>query len=113
MASEKAFESKIKAYLKKQGAYFVKYFGCSYSQAGVPDILACINGVFVAIEVKASTGRPSALQVFNLRQIDAAGGIALLAYPEDFEQLKALLLALKNSEPYGNIYEPFRWRFCD
>ena len=111
MKAEKTFENKLKAYLKKRGAYFVKYFGCAYSQAGVPDILACVNGTFVGIEVKSSTGKPSTLQLINLRDIDANGGIALLAYPEDYENIKLLISALIDRTPVSALYEPFRWRF--
>lgn len=111
MRAEKTFENKLKAFLKKRGAYHVKFFGCAYTQAGVPDILACVNGTFVGIEVKASTGKPSALQLINLRNIDNSGGIALLAYPEDFEEIKLLIDALIDRTPYSALYEPFRWRF--
>ena len=47
MAQEKLFENKIKRYIKERGAYCVKYFGCSYSTSGTPDLLACINGYFM------------------------------------------------------------------
>ena len=51
---EKAFETKIKKLLDQYGAYHVKYFGCGMTQAGVPDLLVCLSGWFVAIEVKLS-----------------------------------------------------------
>lgn len=91
MAEEKRYEQKIKKLLNNLGAYHVKQFGCGYTKAGVPDILACLNGRFVAIEVKATKGRPSELQLYNLRKIDACGGYAILAYPDDFEALETLL----------------------
>lgn len=113
MKAEKAYETKIKGFLKKHGVYCVKYFGCAFSQAGTPDLLTCINGKFVAIEVKSSDGKPSELQLHNLRQIDAAGGIAILAYPEDWDNLKALILALLNGQACSVLYDYFRWRFLD
>lgn len=96
MASEKRFETKIKKLLAESGAYYVKYFGCGFTQAGVPDILACIGGRFVGIEVKADNGRPSALQIHNLKQIQASGGVGILVYPKDYEALKDLIDALLN-----------------
>lgn len=39
---EKAFENKIKNYLKSKGVYFVKFFANSYTRVGVPDLLACV-----------------------------------------------------------------------
>ena len=65
----------------------------------------------MGIEVKSSTGKPSTLQLINLRDIDANGGIALLAYPEDYENIKLLISALIDRTPVSALYEPFRWRF--
>ena len=56
---EKVFENKIKAYLKSVGVYFIKTHGDRFSKVGTPDILACVNGYFVAIEVKAENGKHS------------------------------------------------------
>lgn len=91
MAQEKIFENKIKAYLKSKGCYCVKYFGCSYSTNGTPDILACVNGYFMAIEVKAQTGKPSELQMAKIREIREAGGFAYVVYPSGWERLKAII----------------------
>ena len=76
---EKNIENQIKKYLKSKGAYYVKYFGNSYSQVGVPDILACYKGRFIGIEVKNEKGKTSMLQDINLQQIKDAGGISLVA----------------------------------
>lgn len=76
---EKNIENKIKSYLKSKGAYYVKYFANSFSQVGVPDILACYKGRFIGIEVKNETGKTSPLQDYNLASIKRAGGISLVA----------------------------------
>ena len=49
------------------------------NKRGTPDLLAVINGRFVAIEVKAPGGKASKLQIAQLRRIESAGGIAILA----------------------------------
>lgn len=98
MAQEKRLENKIKKLLKESGAYYVKYFGCGFTQAGVPDILASIGGRFVGIEVKADNGKPSALQIHNLKMIQASGGIGILVYPKDYEALKRLIQSLLSCE---------------
>lgn len=92
--SEKQFENKIKKYLKDCGAYRVKYFGCNYSEAGTPDILACVNGYFLAIEVKAQNGVPSELQLAKIAEIRKAGGFAYVVYPSGWEQLKDIIHGL-------------------
>ena len=92
MASEKQFENKIKKYLKEHDAYFLKYWaGAQFTKSGVPDILACVNGYFVGIEVKAQNGKPSDLQLYNIRQIRKAGGFAYVVYPSGWERLKDIL----------------------
>ena len=53
-----------------------KEHGGMYGQAGIPDIICCISGRFVAFEVKTSTGVLSKLQDVTIRKIQAAGGIA-------------------------------------
>ena len=88
MAQEKNFENKIKSYLKSIGAYFIKTHGDRFSKVGTPDIIACVNGYFVAVEVKAENGKPSDLQLYHLEQIRKAGGYSFLLYPKDFEDFK-------------------------
>lgn len=95
MGEEKNFENRVKTYLKEQGTWYVKYWGGGgFTKAGVPDLLVCIRGVFVGIEVKASGGRPSDLQLHTLHEIDEAGGWGLLLYPQDFELFKGFVKAV-------------------
>ena len=91
MGREKQFENKIKNYIKSKNCYCVKYFGCMYSTSGTPDILACINGYFVAIEVKAQDGLPSALQLEKIKQIRKSGGFGYVAYPSGWDKLKDII----------------------
>lgn len=89
MAREKIFENEIKKFLQSlPNCWYFKVFGGGFQKAGIPDILACVNGVFVAIEVKAENGTPSALQKRNIRLINEAGGIGYILYPCDFEKFK-------------------------
>lgn len=97
MAAEKNFENQVKRFLKDQGCWILKYWGgASYTKSGVPDLLVCCNGSFVAIEVKAPNGRPSDLQIVNLRNIDKSGGYAVLLYPQHYELFKNFILCLKS-----------------
>ena len=73
MGSEKIFESKIKKYLKENDIWYIKVWGNSFTTAGCPDILACCNGHFLAIEVKAENGKPSALQLHHIEKIKQSG----------------------------------------
>ena len=108
MGSEKQFEAKIKKFLKDNDAWFVKYFANGYTKIGVPDILACVDGYFLGIEVKASNGKPSPLQIHNLRKIDDAGGFAVLLYPDQFDLFKDLVMCLKNNQDASSSYEQLK-----
>lgn len=94
MAQEKNFENKIKAWLKDHDCYFVKFFANRMTKTGVPDILASVNGYFVGIEVKAQNGRPSELQLHNVRKIRESGGFAYIVYPSGWDELKEILTGL-------------------
>lgn len=64
----------------------IKYHGDAFSEAGVSDLLVCLDGVFIACEVKApesyggsvlkaeSTGATMKQKAFGAR-IEAAGGL--------------------------------------
>ena len=83
---EKLFERKIREYLESRGHWVVKYFANGYTKSGIPDLLACVNGRFVAIEVKGYGGIVAPLQVRTLCKIKDSGGIAMVVYPSQFEK---------------------------
>ena len=100
MAAEKNFENRLKKFLEDEGCWFVKFFANAYTKSGIPDILCCCNGYFVAVEVKAPNGKPSELQKWNIEKIKEAGGIAMVLYPKDFDSFKELIHKLKGG---GNV----------
>jgi Holliday junction resolvase len=73
----------IKALENEYDAYVVKVI--SANKAGVPDILACINGKFIGIEVKRPETKHnvSKLQAHNLSMIEQAEGIATVCWSVD------------------------------
>ncbi|MCR1953044.1 VRR-NUC domain-containing protein [Clostridium sp. DSM 100503] len=98
MAAEKTFENEIKKFLNKlPNTWYFKVWSGPYSKSGIPDIIACINGHFVALEVKAENGHASELQKRNIRLINESNGIAYIVYPKDFENLKERLIELCRS----------------
>ena len=92
--TEKQFENKIKKFLKSHGIWFTKVWGGGYQKAGIPDILACVNGRFVAIEIKGSSGKPTELQKYNIKKINESNGVGIILYPKDFERFEKLILDL-------------------
>lgn len=94
MTKEKIFENKVKAYLSTKGIYFVKFFANRMTRIGVPDILSCINGKFVGIEVKSENGKPSYMQCRNISLIQQNDGFAIVLYPEDFRTFCKMVEAI-------------------
>ena len=99
MAQEKNFETKVKAFLKEQGCWNLKTWSNGVQRSGVPDLLVCCNGHFVGVELKAPNGKPSALQLWNLRKIEESGGYAWLLYPHGYELFKGFIHALNTGFP--------------
>lgn len=112
MAEEKLFEGRIKKFLHSVGVYpagypkdrmtaplcgwYTKIWGGGFQKSGIPDLLACVNGIMVAIEIKGSRGTPSELQKLNISRINKSGGIGVFLYPEGFEQFKELVKGVIN-----------------
>lgn len=80
MAEESKIQTKIIKWLESEGHYVVKVI--SASKAGVPDLLACVNGKFLGIEVKTpkTQSNVSALQCYHLRKIIESGGSGIVAW---------------------------------
>jgi len=80
--SESKLQAKILKWLKANGFYVFKTIVCNRN--GVPDIIGCTpKGRFFAIEVKYGANKASKLQEWNLSEINARGGIGILAYDLD------------------------------
>jgi Holliday junction resolvase len=87
--TEAQFQKKVLEFLRAQNIWYVKYWGGGqFTKAGIPDILACVNGHFVGIELKSETGRLSKLQEYNLDRIKEAGGQSFILRPSGFEAFK-------------------------
>ena len=69
-----------------------KEHGGPYGTNGIPDMICCYHGRFVAFEVKTDTGRPTRLQEAVIRKISRAGGVSLIV--RSVEDVKAALAAI-------------------
>lgn len=67
-------------WLKEIGAWYVCTNSQGYGRKGIPDILACVRGKFVAIEVKVLPDKPSPWQMRELKAVQDAHGISVVAY---------------------------------
>ena len=82
MTPEAALKAKIKAYLKKNYPQAVQFSPIAgrFSTIGVSDIVCCIEGRFVALEVKVPGNHATTLQKDFIMRVEAAGGIAGVVY---------------------------------
>ena len=106
VASEKAFEKQVKQFLKDKGCWVLKTWSNGIQRKGIPDLLVCCNGFFLAVELKAEDCHPSDLQLWNIDQIRKAHGFALVLYPDQFGQFRYLvddLLYDRNGLAYERI----------
>jgi len=68
----------LKALESEVGGWWMKVHGGPYQAAGVPDLLGCVNGKFIALEVKRPGNRRglTPLQAEVISQIKENGGVA-------------------------------------
>jgi Holliday junction resolvase len=87
---EKSVVTSILRYLKTvPGCFCWKEHGGMYGTAGIPDIIACVNGRFVALEVKTPSGKATKLQEATIKKILKAGGVA--AVVRSVDEVRAIL----------------------
>ena len=95
---EKKVKDKIVSVLKDEGVYYFFPATHGYGRSGVPDIIACVNGRFLAIECKAGGGKLTALQVREVEHIRRCGGVAVVANEENWDMVRPLVRELSSKE---------------
>ncbi len=99
---EAKVKAKIKTMLKEHGIYYAMPIGTGYGTSGVPDFLCCVNGKFLAIEAKAGKGTTTALQLKNLRDIEASGGMTLVVNETALTALHGYIKLIKDASENTN-----------
>jgi hypothetical protein len=75
---EAKVKKKVVDVIKKNGAYYFFPATGGYGRSGVPDVVCCYRGMFVAIECKAGSNKPTALQEAEMYKIGQAQGFVLI-----------------------------------
>lgn len=98
--NEAALVKKIRGFLATvPECFFWKEHGGQYGTAGIPDIIVCWHGRFVAFEVKAGKNRPTKLQAATIEAIRKAGGTAAVVY--SVEDVKRVFV--ETEAAYGRV----------
>lgn len=93
---EKKVKDKVRKALTEAGAYHFMPATHGYGTSGVPDIVGCYRGRMFAIECKAGSNKPTALQIKNLTAIAAAGGYTEVINEENLHAVGDLLSRIAN-----------------
>lgn len=86
---EAKVKSKVVAILKAHGVYYFFPVMNGFGRSGIPDIICCYKGRFLAIECKAGDNDPTPLQLREINAIVDAGGTALVIRENNVELLEA------------------------
>lgn len=85
---------KISDYLKTvENLFFWKEHGGMYGTAGIPDLIVCYKGRFVAFECKIGKNQPTALQAITIERIRKADGTAVVV--RTVEEVRQIITAIK------------------
>ena len=88
-------ESKVKAQLRKKldalGIYHFMPPANGFGRAGIPDVIGCYNGQFVAFECKAGKGKTTALQDREIQRIQGHKGWAFVINEDNVDNIEELL----------------------
>lgn len=87
MTPEGRVKAQVKKTLDKHGVYHFSPPANGYGRVGIPDIIGCMDGKFIAIECKAKGNTPTALQRRELEAIHKAGGVAMVVDENTVELL--------------------------
>lgn len=91
MTPEARVKNSCTKILKTHNVYYFFPATHGYGRSGVPDIICCYKGKFIAIECKAGKNKPTALQEKELAEIRSAGGITLVIREDNVNELEEIL----------------------
>ena len=88
-------EGKVKAAVRKvldaNNVYYFMPAANGFGRAGIPDIICCCRGQFIALELKAGKGKTTALQDREIAAINEHGGIAIVVNETNINTVLELL----------------------
>jgi len=94
-------KDKITKMLKEFGVWYFYPQAGPFGRAGIPDIIACVGGRFLAIEAKAAGKKPTKLQLACMADIYRAGGTVTVV--SDGHSLLGLHNFLTIQKARGNV----------
>lgn len=91
---ETVFRARIRPFLDRIPESFWESIS-QRSIKGTPDIIGCIKGHFIALELKSSAKAAiSAMQSYKLERISLSGGSIFIVYPGNWKETYERLLSI-------------------
>lgn len=98
---EKKVKDQVVKTLKANGVYYFFPATFGMGRSGVPDIICCVEGRFLAIECKAGNNKPTALQDREMNAIVMAGGSAMVINEENLHEVGIAIQLLKEQHKWA------------
>jgi hypothetical protein len=95
---KKQVKAVLDAFCFNNAGYYFFPAANGYGRQGIPDVICCIQGRFVAIECKAGKGMTTILQERELRLIRDSGGLTFLINEGNVDTLHAYLILIKEKQ---------------
>jgi Holliday junction resolvase len=97
LTPEGKVKAKVVKILRDEGVYYFFPATHGYGRSGVPDIVCCVAGKFLAIECKAGGNKATALQIREIETIRQAGGVAVIVDETNWDMVSGLIRKLKGA----------------
>ena len=88
MKNEKDVKAKVKKLLDQYKWFWFMPPANAYGRSGIADILALKAGVFLAIETKFGSNKPTALQIGFLNSITAESGYGFVVNDQNLHLIR-------------------------
>ena len=66
---ESSLNKKIESWWTKKGGLILKFLGNQFTRQGIPDLIICYEGQFIALEVKVGDNKPTPIQLEMIRRL--------------------------------------------
>lgn len=91
---ETSLQTRCLSRLKQEGCYVLNIHGSSFGSRGTPDLLVCIDGKFVAFELKVGYNDLEPAQTKHRKRILQSGGLHFCI--RNLGELEAALTTLRS-----------------
>lgn len=89
-------KEEAKNIMKWHGVWFFMPHMAGKGRAGIPDIIMCVCGYFVAVETKFGDNTPTESQEDELEAIKASWGVAVVLNEKNIGKLEEIILLIKD-----------------